>query len=79
MNAHIPSQTRTDSHESTRPTPESVLVAAVLGAFVLALVSTGQLVVAAHVLALVVVWFVAVALLVAVAFGVVHAVASVDL
>lgn len=76
MNTHIsPSDSR---GSNTRLNVEATLASALLASFVLAVVSTGQLLVAARVLALVGVWFVAVALLVGLAFGVVSVVGSFD-
>lgn len=76
MNTHInPSDSR---GSNTRLNVEAILASALLASFVLAVVSTGQLLVAARVLALVGVWFVAVALLVGLAFGVVRVVGSLD-
>ncbi|EJN58523.1 hypothetical protein [Halogranum rubrum] len=78
MNAHHDAHRHEPNRLPTVPSVESVLVAAVLGAFLVAVAGAGQLAVAAHVLALVCVWFLAVALLVGVAFGVVHVVATVE-
>lgn len=75
MNTHHDAHRRESTRLQTLPSTESIVVTAVFGAFVLALVGGGQLAVAAHVLGLICAWFLAVALLVAVAFGVVHAVA----
>lgn len=69
----------TASHDSnSHPNLEAALASTLLVAFTLAVVSAGQLGVAARLLGLVGVWFVAVALLVGLAFGVVRAVAALD-